>query len=39
MSMGESGEGGMITTTLKQWMHDIMYGGEDHPWGVVVQEK
>lgn len=37
--MGESGEGGVITSTLKQCLQDIMYGGEDHPWGVVVQEK
>lgn len=36
--MGE-GEGGKYTTALKKWMKDIMFGGEDHPWGVVVQEE
>jgi len=25
--------------TIKKWMKDIMYGGEDHAWGVVVQEE
>ncbi|ROV93742.1 hypothetical protein VSDG_06967 [Cytospora chrysosperma] len=34
-----SGEGGKYTLALKKWMKDIMYGGEDHPWGVVVPEK
>ncbi|KAJ4396715.1 hypothetical protein N0V93_000936 [Gnomoniopsis smithogilvyi] len=38
INMGE-GEGGKYTTTLKKWMKDIMYGGEQHPWGVVVQEE
>lgn len=37
--MGENGEGGKYTQTLKKWMKDIMYGGEDHPWGVVVPEE
>lgn len=36
--MGE-GEGGKYTQIIKKWMTDIMYGGDDHPWGVVVQEK
>lgn len=36
--MGE-GEGGKYTSIIKKWMKDIMYGGDDHPWGVVVQEK
>lgn len=38
LSMGE-GDGGKHTLQLKQWMKDIMYGGEQHPWGVVVQEE
>lgn len=37
--MGDDGEGGKYTQTLKNWMKDIMYGGEDHPWGVVVPEE
>jgi branched-chain amino acid aminotransferase len=36
--MGE-GKGGEYTTKLKGWMKDIMYGNEQHEWGVVVQEK
>lgn len=36
--MGD-GEGGKYTQTIKKWMKDIMYGGEDHAWGVVVQEE
>ncbi|KUI74254.1 Branched-chain-amino-acid aminotransferase, mitochondrial [Cytospora mali] len=34
-----NGEGGKYTQILKKWMKDIMYGGEDHPWGVVIQEE
>ncbi|KAG8168567.1 hypothetical protein KVR01_001316 [Diaporthe batatas] len=33
------GEGGRYTQTIKKWMKDIMYGGEDHAWGVVVREE
>ncbi|KAL1864871.1 hypothetical protein Daus18300_007438 [Diaporthe australafricana] len=36
--MGD-GEGGKYTQTIKKWMKDIMYGGDDHKWGVVVQEE
>lgn len=36
--MGE-GQGGKYTLTLKKWMKDIMYGGEDHPWAIVVPEE
>lgn len=36
--MGD-GNGGKYTQTLKKYMKDIMYGGEDHPWGVVVPEE
>lgn len=24
---------------LKQWLVDIMYGNEQHEWGVVVEER
>lgn len=34
-----NGEGGKYTQTLKKWLKDIMYGGVDHPWGVLVQEE
>ncbi len=37
--MGKAGEGGAITTQVKTWIADIMYGRESHPWGVVVQEE
>lgn len=36
--MGE-GQGGKYTNIIKQWVKDIMYGGEQHEWGVVVQEE
>ncbi|ROV99567.1 hypothetical protein VPNG_07701 [Cytospora leucostoma] len=34
-----NGEGGKYSQLLKKWLKDIMYGGEDHPWGAVVQEE
>ena len=36
MAQGEIGD---YTQAIKKWLVDIMYGGEDHPWGVVVEEK
>ncbi len=36
MSKGESGE---YTEKLKGWMKDIMYGNEQHEWGVIVPEN
>lgn len=39
IGMGSDGEGGKYTLTIKKWMKDIMYGGEQHEWGVVVQEE
>ncbi|KAL1876582.1 hypothetical protein VTK73DRAFT_9246 [Phialemonium thermophilum] len=33
------GEGGQYTSKLKNWMRDIMYGNEQHEWGVVVEER
>jgi branched-chain amino acid aminotransferase len=36
MAKGDSGE---YTAKIKGWLKDIQYGGEDHPWGVVVQER
>jgi branched-chain amino acid aminotransferase len=37
--MGKNNEGGQLTTKIKGWLKDIMYGNEDHPWGIVVQEE
>ncbi|KAG6094369.1 hypothetical protein E4U30_003412 [Claviceps sp. LM220 group G6] len=37
--IGSDGQGGEITTKVKQWIGDIMYGREQHEWGVVVPEK
>ncbi|KFA77280.1 hypothetical protein S40288_01335 [Stachybotrys chartarum IBT 40288] len=37
--MGPEGEPGEITSRVKGWMADIMYGRVDHKWGVVVNEK
>ncbi|KAI8293769.1 hypothetical protein K4K59_005552 [Colletotrichum sp. SAR11_240] len=39
IGMGGAGEGGEYTLRIKKWMRDIMYGGEQHEWGVVVQEE
>ncbi|KAH8893288.1 branched-chain amino acid aminotransferase II [Thozetella sp. PMI_491] len=36
MGQGESGE---YTAKLKGWMRDIMYGNEQHEWGVIVPEE
>jgi branched-chain amino acid aminotransferase len=33
------GESGHYTAKIKGFMSDIMYGNEQHPWGVVVNEK
>jgi branched-chain amino acid aminotransferase len=35
MVRGDSGE---YAALIKTWLMDIMYGREDHPWGVVVKE-
>jgi branched-chain amino acid aminotransferase len=37
--MGKAGEMGEYTAKVKGWMKDIMYGGEDHPWGVVITKE
>ncbi|EFX03975.1 branched-chain amino acid aminotransferase [Grosmannia clavigera kw1407] len=36
--MGE-GTGGQYTLKLKEWIGNIMYGKDEHEWGVVVTEK
>ncbi|KAK3996716.1 aminotransferase [Cladorrhinum sp. PSN332] len=33
------GEAGQYTSKIKGWISDIMYGNEQHPWGVVIEEK
>nr|RBR01071.1 hypothetical protein FVER53263_10560 [Fusarium verticillioides] len=30
-------EGSAYGTRIKSWLKDIMFGGEDHEWGVVVE--
>ncbi|KAH8171226.1 amino-transferase class IV domain-containing protein [Sarocladium implicatum] len=37
--MGAEGAPGEITNKIKGWVGDIMYGREDHEWGVVIPEK
>ncbi|KAI1850622.1 hypothetical protein JX265_004332 [Neoarthrinium moseri] len=37
--MGKKNDGGELTTKVKTWLKDIMYGREDHPWAVVVPEE
>ena len=29
---------GKVTKLVKKWVGDIMYGAEDHEWGVVIDE-
>lgn len=38
LSMG-NGEGGCYTMLLKKWLTDILYGNEEHKWGVVIEEE
>ncbi|KAF3760772.1 putative branched-chain amino acids aminotransferase [Cryphonectria parasitica EP155] len=38
ISMAE-GNGGKYTLMLRKWMHDIMYGNENHSWGVTIPEE
>ncbi|KAK3109941.1 hypothetical protein LTR53_016285 [Teratosphaeriaceae sp. CCFEE 6253] len=33
------GESGVYARLLKQWLSNIMYGKQDHEWGVVVEER
>ncbi|KAM0808714.1 putative Branched-chain-amino-acid aminotransferase [Seiridium cardinale] len=37
--MGKKNEGGELTLNVKNWLKNIMYGGEDHPWAYVVPEE
>lgn len=30
---------GKYAGLLKTWLKDIMYGREDHPWGVIVEKN
>jgi len=36
MARGDSGE---YANLIRSWLVDIMYGNEDHEWGVVVEER
>jgi branched-chain amino acid aminotransferase len=36
MARGNSGE---YAALIKSWLMNIMYGKEQHEWGVVVEEK
>jgi branched-chain amino acid aminotransferase len=36
VSRGNSGE---YAALIKSWLMNIMYGKEEHEWGVVVEEK
>lgn len=37
--MGSEGAPGEITSKVKGWLGDIMYGRTQHEWGVVIPEK
>ncbi|KYK53971.1 hypothetical protein DCS_05920 [Drechmeria coniospora] len=39
IAMGSEGKGGPVTSKIKGILGDIMYGREQHPWGVVIPEK
>lgn len=34
----DDGVSGKYAALIKTWLKNIMYGREDHPWGVVVEE-
>ncbi|EEU44980.1 uncharacterized protein NECHADRAFT_48908 [Fusarium vanettenii 77-13-4] len=36
VSMGQSGKGGEITTAIKTWLSEIMYGETEHEWATVM---
>ncbi|KAK1457266.1 branched-chain amino acid aminotransferase [Colletotrichum cuscutae] len=36
VAMGAAGKGAKITTTLKGWLTEIMYGYTEHPWATIV---
>ncbi|KAH6989855.1 aminotransferase [Ilyonectria destructans] len=38
LPMGTSGEGGEVTTRIKTWLSEIMYGETEHKWAAVVPE-
>jgi branched-chain amino acid aminotransferase len=33
------GTNGLYAKLIKNWLHGIMYGKEDHPWGVKIVER
>ena len=35
----ENGVSGKYAALIKSWLANIMYGKEDHPWGLIVEEK
>ena len=35
----EEGATGAYTHQIKEWLVDIMYGNENHEWGIVVEEE
>ncbi|KAK0387500.1 hypothetical protein NLU13_5812 [Sarocladium strictum] len=37
--MGAEGAAGEVTSKIKGWVGDIMYGREQHEWGVVIPER
>jgi branched-chain amino acid aminotransferase len=36
MNQGDSGD---YAALIKSWLMNIMYGREEHEWGVVVEEN
>jgi branched-chain amino acid aminotransferase len=33
------GKSGDYAAVIKNWLMDIMYGREQHIWGVIIEEK
>lgn len=39
ISMGPDGSMGEVTSKIKGWVGDIMYGRSEHEWGIVIPEE
>lgn len=39
MPMGQEGDGGDVCKKIKGWLGDILYGGVDHDWAEIIEER
>ncbi|KAK1857181.1 branched-chain amino acid aminotransferase [Colletotrichum chrysophilum] len=37
--MGPEGDGGDVCKKIKGWLGDILYGGVDHDWAEIIEER